>query len=368
MNRAFWPFACSALVLCAPIAKADPVADFYKNKQIDLMISADEGSGYDSYARLLARHLGDHIPGKPTIIPENMPGAGGMIVANDAYNSAPRDGTTMFTLHFTLPLYQAMGGQSVRFDAQKFPAIGRLLASNVVIGVWSKSKSGVHNIDDALKKTSTIGSTGMTSNSTVYPMILNHMIGTKFKVVSGYRGEGDIFLAMERGEVDGFGGYSYLTLKSVKQDYLTKKLFDPIVQWGAKREAAWPDVPTATDLAKTPTDKRAMEIASAGSDIGFSYFLPPGVPADRVAAIRKAFQDMLVDPAFLADAKQARLDLRPDSAADVEAMVKNVVTAPPAVTERLASLMAVNGVVDCQQYASSSMCSGKGGGSKAPVR
>jgi tripartite-type tricarboxylate transporter receptor subunit TctC len=358
LRRLVRALTCLALFFAARSAQADPVANFYKNKQIELLISAEEGTGYDSYARLLARHLGDHIPGHPTIVPQNMPGAGGMIVANDAYNSAPRDGTTIFTLHFTLPLYQAMGGQGVRFDAQKFPAIGRLLASNVVIGIWTKSKSGVRNVADAEQKVSVIGSTGMTSNSTVYPIILNHMIGTKFKIASGYRGQGDIFLAMERGEVDGFGSYSYLTFKSSKPDWLTKKLFYPIVQWGAKREQAWPDVPTAADLAKTPTDKKAMEIVSAGSDIGFSYFLPPGVPAARVAAIRKAFQDMLVDPAFLADAAQARLDLRPQSAAEVEATVHDVVAAPPAAIERLAGLMATNGVVDCQEYANSSQCAG----------
>jgi tripartite-type tricarboxylate transporter receptor subunit TctC len=253
-----------------------------------------------------------------------------------------------------------MGGRGVRFDALSFPAIGRLLASNVVTGIWSQSKSGVKTLGDALRKTSTLGSTGINSNTTFYPMILNHMIGTKFKVVPGYRGEDDVMLAMQRGEIDGFGGYSYLTFRSVRPEYLQKKLFYPIVQWGAKREQAWPDVPTAADLASSPNDKRAMEVVSAGSDIGFSYFLTPGVPTDRVIAIRRAFSEMLRDPAFIADAAQAHLDLRPQSPQDLEATLQNVITAPPAVKERLASLMAINGVVDCSQYSSSSLCENTG--------
>ena len=207
----------------------------------------------------------------------------------------------LLTLHFNLPLYQAMGGQGVRFDAGKFIGLGRLLASNAVIGVSAASKSGVKNLADAREKETIIGGTGPTSNATIYPTILNHLTGTKFKVVSGYEGENGVFLAMERGEIDGFGSYSYLTFKAVKPDYLEKKLFHPIVQWGGKREEAWPDTPTAIDVAQTPDDKRAMEIASSGPDLGFSYFMPPEVPAPRVAALRKAFEDMTNDPAFLSE-------------------------------------------------------------------
>jgi tripartite-type tricarboxylate transporter receptor subunit TctC len=324
-------------------AASDPVADFYRGKQIKILISTPVGTGYDTYARLLARHLGNFIPGKPAIIPQNMASAGGVTVANSAYNRGPFDGTLIFTLHFTLPLYQAMGGDGVKFDAAKMQGIGRLLASNVVIGVGSKSQSGVTTFEDALHKTATIGSTSATSNATIFPTILNRMAGTKFKVVSGYEGEGAVFLAMERGEIDGFGSYSYLTFKSVRPDYLTKKLFHPIVQWGVQREAAWQDVPTAIDVAKTEADKRAMKIVSAGSDIGFSYFMPPGVPQDRAAALQKAFEDMIKDPGFLADAQQGNLVLRTASASDIEHIVQDVLTAPPDVIRRVSDLMKLDG-------------------------
>ena len=337
-------------------AAADEIADGYRGTRITLLISGPAGSGYDVYARLLANNLGKYIPGSPAIVAQNMPAAAGLILANTAYATGARDGTLLLTLHFNLPLYQAMGGQGVRFDAGKLIGLGRLLASNAVIGVAAISKSGVANLDDARRKESIIGGTGPTSNATIYPTILNNLTGTKFKVVSGYEGENGVFLAMERGELDGFGSYSYLTFKSVKPDYLTKKLFHPIVQWGAKREAAWPDTPTAIDIAPTPADKRAMEIASSGPDIGFSYFMPPEVPAQRVAALRKAFDDMLRDNEFLAEAARLKMELRPAPAREVEAIVANVLTAPVAVIERLTRLMDASGAVQCIDFARPELC------------
>ncbi len=346
-------------------AAADPIADFYKSKHMTILISTPPGGGYDVYARLLARNLGGHIPGHPDIIPRNMPGAGGMVVLNYAYNRSPRDGTVLFTLHFNLPLYQAMGGKGVKFDAGKIIGLGRLLASNAVIGVWNKSKSKVRNIDEARRYPAVIGSTGATSNSTVYPTIMNNMLGTKFRVVNGYAGGGQVFLAMERGEIDGFGSFSYLTFKAVKPQYLTQHLFSPIVQFGMKRETAWSDVPTAIDLAKTPIDKHAMEVAVAGPEIGFSYFMPPAVPADRVAALRKAFDDMVKDPGFLKEAAREKMYLRPATGTEVEAIVASVLTAPHEAIERLRQLMVLKGSGRCQDYTDKKFCSKKRKGKKS---
>jgi tripartite-type tricarboxylate transporter receptor subunit TctC len=348
-----------ALCFAAPLAYAqsgNEIADFYRGKRVTLMISGPAGSGYDVYARLLAQNLGRFIPGNPTIVSQNIPAAAGLVLTNTAYNTGARDGTLLLTLHFNLPLYQAMGGAGVRFDAGKLIALGRLLASNAVIGVASNSKSGVANIEDARKTQSVIGGTGPTSNATIYPTILNNLTGAKFKVVSGYEGENDVFLAMERGELDGFGSYSYLTFKAVKPDYLAKKLFHPIVQWGARREEAWPDTPTAIDIAQTPADKRAMELASAGPDLGFSYFMPPDVPAPRVAALRKAFDDMTHDKEFLAEAARLRMDLRPAPASNVEAIVANVLSAPVDVVARLTQLMDASGAVQCMEFARPELC------------
>jgi tripartite-type tricarboxylate transporter receptor subunit TctC len=358
--RVWAALAVAAAVIPLATVSADEISDFYRGKRMTILISAPAGSGYDTYARLLAHALPPHIPGNPTMVPQNMPGAGGMTLLNQAYNTGARDGTLVFTLHFTLPLYQAMGGRGVRFDAAKIIGLGRLLASNAVIGVGANSKSDVRTLADAIARESVIGSTGVSSNATIYPTILNNMLGTKFKIVSGYSGEGDIFLAMERGEVDGFGSYSYLTFKATKPDYLTKKLFYPIVQWGAKREDEWSDVPTAIDAATTPVDKRAMELASSGPDIGFSYFMPPEVPAARVKALRAAFDEMIKDPAFLADAERQNLPLRPASGEAMEGLVRNVLSATPDVINRLTELQVPKGGVMCQDYTKAEFCSKEG--------
>lgn len=356
--------AVSILAFSISVASADSVADFYKGKRITLLISGPAGSGYDAYARLLANNLSRYIPGNPTIVPQNMPAAAGLVLLNTAYNTGARDGTLIFTLHFNLPLYQAMGGRGIHFDIAKLIGLGRLLASNAVIGVGRDSKSGVKNLEDAKHHVATIGSTGASSNSTVYPSIMNNLIGTKFKVINGYQGQNGVFLAMERGEIDGFGSFSYLTFKSVKPDWLENKVFYPIVQWGEKREEAWSDVPTAIDVAKSPIDKKAMALASVGSDIGFSYFMPPDVPANRVAALRKAFNDMIADPAFLAEADKAKMYLRTASGEHMEEMVKNVLNASPEVIKRLADLMVSNGGARCEDYTKAELCGKKAEGSK----
>lgn len=315
-------------------AASDDVADFYRGKTIRMLISGPPGSGYDTYARLLARHIGAHIPGRPSFTTENMTAAGGLVLLNTVYNTGPFDGTVLYTVHFNLPFYQAIGGSGVRFDIAKMHAIGRLLASNAATGTYAKSAAGVSTYTDALNRKAVIGSAGATSNSTLFPVVLNRMAGTQFKVVPGYDGNPAVFMAMEKGEVDGFGAYSYLTFKSVRPDYLAQNLIRPIVQWGAEREEGWPDTPTAIEVAKTPLDKTVMRIISAGSDIGFSYFVGPGVPQERVTALRTAFQEMLKDPKFLADVAQARLFLREKPGTGVQAMVQDVLSAPRDVIER----------------------------------
>jgi tripartite-type tricarboxylate transporter receptor subunit TctC len=333
--------AISVSSAASVVAAPPSVAEFYKGKMIRFLISTPPGSGYDTYARLLMRHYGDYIPGNPKFIPQNMPAAGGVVLLNTAANIGPFDGTLMFTLHFNLPLYQATGGEGIRFDIGKMRSIGRLLASNAAIGVSTKSATGVKTFEDVLQKEIIIGSTGASSNSFLFPTILNKMAGAKFKVVPGYDGDSGVFLAMERGEVDGFGSYSYLTFQSMRPDMLTKKMFYPLVQWGIRREEAWPDVPTAIDIAKTPRDKKAMEIVSAGSDIGFSYFLPPGVPEERVKALQDAFDATIKDPTFLADAQGANLALRTASGKEMETIVGNVLTAPKDAIDRAVELMKV---------------------------
>ena len=328
-------WVCLVASMRPALAASESVAAFYSGKTIRMLISGPPGSGYDIYARLLTRHMGKHIPGNPAFVAENMTAAGGLVLLNTAYNTGPFDGTLMFTLHFNLPLYQAIGGAGVRFDIGRMSGIGRLLASNAATGVYSKSSSGVTKLAEAKTRKTVIGSAGATSNSTLFPLVMNRILGTQIKVVSGYDGETAIFLAMERGEVDGFGAYSYLTFKSVRPEYLSQKLILPLVQWGAVREVEWPDVPTAVEAAGSPRDKQAMGLISAGSDIGFSYFVGPGVPQERIDALRRAFQLVLRDREFLAEVEQAKLSLRPMSGEDIQTLVRSVLTAPRDVVERV---------------------------------
>lgn len=337
-------------------AGADAIADFYKGKAVTILISAPPGSGYDTYARLLGRGMQRFVPGNPNFVPRNMPGAGGMVVANTAYNKGPYDGTMLFTLHFTLPLYQAMGGSGVQFDASKMIGLGRLLASASAIGVWTASKSKVLTVAEAKQREVVLAGTGATSNSVLNPYMINNMIGTKFKVVSGYSGGGAALLAMERGETDGFGAYSYLTFKSTKPDFIDKKLITALVQFGVKREPDWADVPTAIELATNDIDRKAMEAATVGPEIGFSYFMPPRVLADRVRALRAAFDTMVKDPGFLGEAAKAKLDLRPASGPEVEQIVDKALGAPKAAIERLRGLMTAKGGVRCQDFGNKELC------------
>jgi tripartite-type tricarboxylate transporter receptor subunit TctC len=331
--------ALAGMVSFAGAALADTaaVADFYKGKTIRVVVGAPAGDAYDTYARLLVRHLGNHIPGNPGFVVENQPGAGGMVELNNAYNLGPFDGTLVYSLNFNMPLFQMLGESGVKYDLKNISCMGRLLASNAVTAVAKASASGVTDLASARDKEAVIGSTGVASNSTQYPVILNRMAGTKFKVVPGYEGAAALLLAMDRGEVDGFGSYSYLTFKSTRPQYLDE--INPIVQWGEKREEAWPNTPTAMEIATNDVDQRAMQVVSAGPDLGFSYCIPPNVPQERVEALQTGFDETVKDPDFLSDAANAKLDLRVATGQEVSQIVSDVLTAPANVVDRVRDLI-----------------------------
>ncbi len=336
---------------------AAKVADFYQGKTITVQIGNGPGGGYDTYARSMGRHIARHIPGQPRVIAINMPGAGGLKSVNRAYNIGPKDGSLIFSLNINLPMYQVMGGRGVMFDAGKFIGLGRLTHSNELIGTWHASP--IKTFADATKKQAIIGSSGASSNSTVYPMIAVNMLDAKFKIVTGYKGSSQFLLAMERGELDGFGSMSYASLAAGKPQYLTGKLINGLFQVGFKREKAWPDVPTLIDLARTPNEKRAMEVVAAGPAIGRSYMLPPGVPKDRVTALRAAFQAMLEDKDFLAEAKRLKMVLRPGTGKEVEDIIAGVLTTPPKVIDLLHTVMLRKGLEHCELYTKVAKCQAK---------
>ncbi len=338
----------------ADAAKNNAVADFYQGKRITMLISAAPGPAYDLFARMLANHMGQYIPGKPAFVARNMPGAGGMAAANFAYTQGARDGTLMFTLHIALPLQQALGQTGVRYDARKLIGVGRLSAGNTVTGAWHTS--GITSVNDLYQKELLLGGGQATSNTAMFPTVARNLFGMKIKVIAGYKSLSEQMLAMERGEIKGLGSISLVTLTNWKKEYLDKKLFVPLFQWGLKREKDLADIPAVGELARTALDRKAIEVLAAQMDLGRSFFLPPGVPADRVAALRKAFEATVKDKVFVAEAKKADSDILYASGQEMEQVVAGVLDAPPEAIARLKDAMVNRGGGRCEEYSGAASC------------
>ncbi|MFM1815158.1 MAG: hypothetical protein RLZ98_1853 [Pseudomonadota bacterium] len=324
------PFAASVNV--SP-ALADPVEDFYKGRKMDLLIGFTAGGGYDVYARMVARHMAKHIPGQPSILPKQMTGAGSRRAVQYLYNVAPKDGSVIATADQSIPLAQAMGDPSIKFDANKLIYIGNPNADNNVISVWTTS--GVKTIDDAKAKAVTLGTTG-SNTSSQYPLATNALLGTKFNLITGYPGGNDINFAMERGEVDGRGSNAWASWKATRPQWLAENKLNHLVQIGLKKAPDLPDVPLLMDLATNESDKAALRLLSAPTAIGRPIMTTPDVPADRVAALRQAFDKTMKDPDFIADAKKSKLDLEPVSGAELQKIVADIIATPKDIAHRLA--------------------------------
>jgi tripartite-type tricarboxylate transporter receptor subunit TctC len=312
----------AALLGAALPAAADDVADFYRGKRISLVIGFGTGGGYDIYARLFGRFMGEHIPGKPTIIPQNMPGAGSRRAANWLYAVAPRDGTAIATVGQATPTDQALGQPGIQFDARMFNWIGNLVVVNNIMFV--SATSDVATVDEAKTKALAIGATGASSPSVLYPLVSNNLLGTKFKIVPGYSGGGDINLAVERHELDGRGSDSWASMKSTHADWLRDHKINILFQVGPRRESDLPRVPLWSELGEGELQRQVLEILSGDVAVGRPILTAPGVPADRVQALRKAFDETVVDPRFIAAAKQANMYINPMGGEELQAVVGRI--------------------------------------------
>lgn len=328
----------AGLGVAASAANAQSVEDFYKGRKIDIIIGFTVGGGYDAYARLVARHMGEHIPGKPGIVPRNMAGAGSRTAAAFIHGVAPKDGTAMGIADQSIPLEQALGDVGVKFDSREFNWIGNPNADNNVLTTWHTSP--VKTIDDARKVDVTVGATGFNTSSQ-YPTVLNAVAGTKFRVILGYPGGNEINLAMERGEVAGRGSNAWASYKSTRPDWIAEKKINILVQIGLRKASDLPDVPLLMDVAANDLDKAALRLLSAPTTIGRPFFAPPGVPAERVKALRAAFNAMVKDTAFLEEAKKLNLDIDAVSGEDLQKIVSEIIDAPAPVKKRLAELLAL---------------------------
>ena len=337
-------FAITAVALIAfPIstASAEAVADFYKGKVVTIVIGYAAG-GFDLYARLLGRLLGDHIPGHPTIIAQNKPGAGSRGAANWLYNIAPRDGTVIATLSQTTPTDQALGQPGIQFDSRNFNWIGNMVVVNNILFV--NASTGVTTLADATKKALAIGATGASSPSILYPQVSNNILNTKFKIVSGYPGSLEVNLAMERNEVDGHGSNSWASVKSERPDWVSNHVVNILFQVGLKREADLPDVPLWTELAQNEEQRQVLEVLSSFIAVGRPFLTAPNVPADRVKALRQAFDDTMKDPLFIEAAQKANMYLNPLSGDELQKIVERIIDQPPAIIAKIKRAMEIKDV------------------------
>jgi tripartite-type tricarboxylate transporter receptor subunit TctC len=325
-----------ALVASGPALAQQSVENFYRGKSIDFYIGFSPGGGYDFYARLLSRFLGDHIPGKPKIVPRNMAGAGSRTAASFMFNVAPKDGTAIATVDQSTPVQQAVGDPTIQFDTKKFGFIGNPVVDNNVLVTWGASP--VKTIEDAKAKEYPIGATGY-NTSAQYPQALNVVVGTKFKIILGYPGANEVNLAMENGEVVGRGSNSWASYKATKPDWVRDHKMNVLVQIGLTKAKDLPDVPLMTDLATNEEDRAALRLMSAPPTIGRPVFAPPGIPAERLQALRQAFDETMKDPAFLAEAKLEGLDIEPVNGADLQKIVSDILDSPASVRDRLSKII-----------------------------
>ena len=313
-------------------AQAQPAAEFYKGKQVDLYIGYSTGGGYDIYARLLARHIGKHIPGNPTIVPRNMEGAGSLRLANWLYKVAPRDGTAFGTIGRGIPFHPLMGGKGAQFEASEFAWIGSANDEVSVCAAWGKT--GIARFDELYKKEMIVGGTGATADTDLFPKVMNGVLGTKMRVITGYPGGNDITLAMQRGEVQGRCGWSWSSIKTNHPDWVKDGTLKLLVQLSLEKHPDMPNVPLIMDMVKTEEQRGVMRLLFARQVMGRPFLAPPGLPADRIALLRRAFMDTMKDKEFLAQADKMKLEITPVSGERVQELVAEIYRTPSDIVKR----------------------------------
>ena len=325
------------LALCPAIAQAQHADEFYKGKTISIITSTGAGGPYDLAARALARHMPRHIPGAPSMVVRNMPGGGHTLAANFMAIQAPRDGTTIATISNTIPLHQVVDGKGVRYDARTFNWIGSLGISSLITVAWSTA--GIRTIEDAMSREVITGATGAGSGTWLYPNAMNQLLGTRFKIVTGYTSSAEVDLAMQRGEIAARSGGSYIGYVQERPDWLREKKVNILVQIGAERDKDLADVPLMHELAKSDEARRLLNLVSSPVKVGRPYLAPPDVPAERVALLRRGFDALMKDDAFLAEAKSLALEIAPMSGDKLAAVIEETVNVPAGLLTQVRALV-----------------------------
>jgi tripartite-type tricarboxylate transporter receptor subunit TctC len=316
---------------CAADAQAQSVADFYKGKTITVIVGSDVGGGYDLTARTVARYLGRYIPGHPSVIVQNKPGASAIVASNYVYEIAPKDGTVIAAVQRPIPLQTLFGETGVRFDVRQIQWLGSTTNEVGVVVAWHTAPQ--QSFDDLFKSEMIVGGTGPATDPELIPRAMNNVLGTKFRIVSGYKGQGQMVLAMERGEIQGSGNWSFSDIEKQHPDWIADREVRFLLQMALTKSAnpVLRDVPFILDVARTDEQRRVFEVLMGMKAMGRPYFVAPAVPKERADALRDAFMATMHDPEFLADADKALGEIDPLSGIDMQKLIANVYTLPPAI-------------------------------------
>jgi len=310
-------------------------AEFYKGRVINLIIGYSPGGGYDMYGRVLAQHMSKHIPGNPRIIPQNMPGAGSLKAALYIFTAAPKDGTAIGTFARATGITQLFGHANI--DTRRFTWLGSVTQDTTLCISWGTTP--IKTWDDVLTKQFLVGGEGAEADPDIFANLYKNVLNAKMRLVTGFGGTSQIALAMQRGEIQGACGISWTTVKAQHPDWIRDKKINLLIQAAREKDPELPDVPLANDFMKTPEQRQIYEVALVGELMARPFAAPPGIPADRKAALIAAFDATMKDPAFLAEAKRLSLDVHPVTAAEVDAMIAGLYALPKDVMARAAKAM-----------------------------
>lgn len=334
----------AACAFAAGPANADPVADFYKANKISWILSAGEGGGYASYARMFAPFFQQHIPGNPTIVIQNMPGAGGIRAMMNLASVAPRDGSVIGLVHSSVPFAPLYGIKGANFDPRQMNWIGSMAVENAMCVAWASAK--VEKWNDLFEREYIVGGTGAGSQMETLPLLLNKLFGTKIKIVSGYKGGNDVYMAMERGEVHGRCGGLVSSINSTRPEWFSQNKVTVPILIALQRKSMFPDTPAIIEFAKDERTRRILQLTLAPQGMDRPVLAPPNVPADRLAALKKAFSDTMRDPAFIAEAKRQNIEIEEVSGEEVARIVADAYSSPRDIVEAAREAMNITAAKD----------------------
>ncbi len=338
LRRSVAIFAIAGILPLAASTMASAADPFFKGKQITLLIGGTAGGGLDTAARIFSRHLARHVPGNPVITPQLMPGAGGIRVLDYLAGVAPKDGTTIATIPSGPLLEPLIGSRKISYQMTDFASIGAWTKDVSMCLAWHSS--GFKTLEDAKQREMTVAGTGAGSTTDIYPVVINAVLGTKFKVITGYRGTRETAIAMERGETHGRCGWTWSSLRGVKADWIRDNKIVYLMQMGTEKHPDFPDLPSAIDLAKTTADKQMLKLLFAPLALSNAYLGPPGLPADRLAELRKAFNDTMADKAVVDETiKIMKGPARPTNGAQMQQLMSEMFATPKPVIDRLRQIL-----------------------------